>query len=316
MSGPAADPESILAAVERLRGGGVVAFPTETVYGLGADAMRPDAIKLIFKLKGRPSDRPLTLHVSDAEMARRCVATWTDRAEELASRFWPGPLTMVLPRGPMVPDEAVAGALDVGVRCPDHPAALALISAFGGPLVAPSANRSDHLPPTTPADVRAEFKDADLFLLDAGACVGGVESTVLRLGAASGKPDRILRRGPIGPEELGGDVVEQPQIRHGADSAGLYRVFEIDAWPSPIEHAPGEVVVIACANADLASIDTPYRFIELPAEADACAARLYTALREAESINPSRIAIALPTGEGALWDAIRDRIERFAQRRP
>ncbi|MGQ0628206.1 MAG: L-threonylcarbamoyladenylate synthase, partial [Phycisphaerales bacterium] len=190
----------IMSAAERLRAGGLVAFPTETVYGLGADAFNPRAVDAVFTAKGRPSHNPLIVHVSGPDMAQALVADWTPAADALARRFWPGPLTLVLPRSRSVLDAVTAGGPTVAVRSPDHPTAIALLFAFGGPLVGPSANRSGGVSPTCAAHVRAGFDSSEVTVLDGGTCPTGIESTVLSL-ATPAAPE-VLRPGVIGPAEL------------------------------------------------------------------------------------------------------------------
>ncbi|MEO1128210.1 MAG: L-threonylcarbamoyladenylate synthase, partial [Planctomycetota bacterium] len=197
-------------AVRTLRAGDVVAFPTETVYGLGADARNADAVRRVFALKGRPSNNPLIVHVADIEMARTVVRTWTPHAMELATRHWPGPLTLVLERTDGIPDVVTGGGSTVAVRCPDHPAALELLRAFGGPLVAPSANLSGTISPTTAAHVRAAFED--VLVLDGGPCRAGIESTVVSLIDA---PPRVLRPGALPPEQLGIGTDAAPPTQGG-----------------------------------------------------------------------------------------------------
>ena len=199
MSASRVEPAQIDAAVARLRAGDVIAFPTETVYGLAADALDPAAVARLFELKGRAPDKPISVLVPDIEAAKTLVACWPARAQELAQRHWPGPLTLVLPKGPGIPDLVTAGAATVGLRCPAHPIALALIKAFDRPIAAPSANKSGTDEPRIAADVRAAFPD--LLILDGGPCTLGTPSTVLRLDDVTG--DQILREGALSREDLG-----------------------------------------------------------------------------------------------------------------
>ena len=173
---------------ELLRRGELVAFPTETVYGLGADATNQTAVRKIFAAKGRPSTNPLIVHIADAAIAQRYASAWDERAEKLAMHFWPGPLTLVLPKSAEIVDEVTAGLPSVGLRVPDHPLALELLRAFGGAVAAPSANRSNRISPTLADHVRQEFGDAIPLIIDGGPCRVGIESTVLDL---TGEP-RIL----------------------------------------------------------------------------------------------------------------------------
>jgi L-threonylcarbamoyladenylate synthase len=186
----------IAAAAEKIRRGEVVAFPTETVYGLGANALDADAVRRIFKAKGRPSDNPLIVHIADESMLKSLVARVPRTAKALMKRFWPGPLTIVFARSAAVPDEVTAGLDTVAVRMPAHEIALELIRASGVPIAAPSANRSGRPSPTTAAHVREDF--ARLTILDGGPAQHGVESTVI---AVDGTP-RVLRVGAITLEQL------------------------------------------------------------------------------------------------------------------
>ena len=180
-----------------IKAGEVVAFPTETVYGLGADALNPLAIKKVFEIKGRPADNPLIIHVSTREEAFELAQNVPEKARMLMDHFWPGPLTLVLPGVARIPDIATAGLETVALRMPDHPLALELLR-LTGPLVAPSANKSGRPSPTKPEHVREDFGD-DIAVIDGGATRVGLESTVLD---CSRTPWQILRPGAVGPEEI------------------------------------------------------------------------------------------------------------------
>ena len=189
-----ADPAAIRAAVNILRNGGLVAFATETVYGLGADATNPEAIRRVYQAKGRPPTNPLIVHVIDEAMAMRYTTHWPVAAQILARAFWPGPLTLVVPRGPSIAPQVSADLDTIGVRSPNHALAQSLLRAFDGPIAAPSANRSNRISPTTAEHVRAELGDAVDLILDGGACQVGIESTVVDV--SSTRP-AILRPGSI-----------------------------------------------------------------------------------------------------------------------
>src|SRR6266849_8996313 len=171
--------EEIKKAANILRAGGLVAFPTETVYGLGANALDAAAVRKIFALKGRPQTSPLIVHVASVEQARALTAEWPGDAERLARKFWPGPLTIVVAKNAAIPDEVTAGLSTVGLRMPQHPVALALLREAGFPIAAPSANRFTQLSPTTAQHVREAFGEETPFLLDGGPCEVGLESTVV-----------------------------------------------------------------------------------------------------------------------------------------
>jgi L-threonylcarbamoyladenylate synthase len=194
-----ADSQSIEAAAACLRAGGMVAFPTETVYGLGADAGNGEAVARLYAAKDRPAFNPLIAHVADLEAARR-LAEFDAAAEDLAAAFWPGPLTLVLPKRPGcgVADLALAGLDSVALRVPDHPVASALLKAFKGPVVAPSANRSGHVSPTCPAHVLADLRGRIDMVIDGGTCDVGVESTIVSL---LGEPT-LLRPGGLAREQI------------------------------------------------------------------------------------------------------------------
>lgn len=326
----------IAEAVRRLRAGGVVAFPTETVYGLGADALNESAVRRVYELKGRPANNPLIVHVSDAAMAERLAGAgeWPARARELAARFWPGPLTIVVKKAARVPGIVTAGGGTVALRCPDHPVALELLRAFGGPMVGPSANPSGRISPTTAAHVRAAFDEREVMVLDGGACARGIESTVVSVvddGAA-----RVLRLGAIGAEELGIEGGARAAKSHaaGAGAGGApmpspgmlashyaprarVMLFAREEAALIAERARGEVRgVVVLAIGAMPALAAPSRVTQMPREAAAFAARLYAALHEADAMNPAWIAVEIPEGVGGVWDAVRDRLSRAAAERP
>ena len=201
MTESAVSADQIAHAAQHLGRGGLVAIPTETVYGLGADARQPLAVRRIFAAKGRPLGHPLIAHLPSLDWMSRWTLT-NPAAEALAARFWPGPLTLILPRTEAVPDEVTGGLPTVGIRMPRHPVAQALLAAHGAPIAAPSANRFGRISPTQAAHVRAEFGariDEDILLLDGGSCPVGVESTIVDL---SGDRPALLRPGAISPDEI------------------------------------------------------------------------------------------------------------------
>lgn len=223
------DPASIARAAGVLRNGGLVAFPTETVYGLGANALDADAVARIYAAKGRPAWNPVISHVASVADARALVAVWPDSAERLATAFWPGPLTLVLPRGAGVPAISSAGLDAVAVRMPAHPVALALIAAAGVPVAAPSANRFTRVSPTTAQHVVESLGDRVDLVLDGGSCAVGIESTVCDL---SGALPTLLRPGMISraaiESVLGGSVQLASLERLSADDGS-----------APSQHSPG-----------------------------------------------------------------------------
>lgn len=321
-------PEEIAAAIARLRDGGIVAFPTETVYGLGADAFNPKAVARVFELKGRPANNPLIVHVSSAAMAREVVASWPRTAEALAEAFWPGPLSIVLPKSTRVPSIVTAGGANVAVRCPEHPLTLALIETLGTPLVGPSANPSGRTSPTCAEHVRASFTERDVLVLDGGVCRRGIESTVLQLLPAP----KILRPGVIGAGAIE-RIVGSSVSRFAADSSALseplaspglleqhyaphtpaYLVGEHQV-DEAISRVPGPVVVV---TASAVQVRSPHLVEPMPPDAESYAAALYATLRRADDHRAATILVVAPDtaiGEPAIWDAIMDRLSRAARR--
>jgi len=297
---------SIKEAAEIIRTGGLVAFPTETVYGLGANALDRVAIQKIFETKGRPETSPLIVHVASGEMAREIVAEWPPLAEELARLWWPGPLTLVLPKKTLVPDNVTAGLPTVGVRMPNHPVALALIEAAGVPVAAPSANRFTGLSPTTADHVRTAFGDA-VPVLEGGPCIVGIESTVV---AIEGDKLKLLRPGMI---SLG-------EIEQAAAQAG-------EAHPSPGMHekhySPRTRLILVRSASELpdrtgayvwrAALGPAARSVRMPLDAQPYAAQLYRVLHQLDAENWPWIAVEMPP-DTPDWSAIRDRLQRAAGR--
>lgn len=305
------DAASLTRVASLLRAGEVVAFPTETVYGLGADAMNPAAVAKIFAAKNRPADNPLIAHIDDAAMLEGLAARVDDVARALMDAFWPGPLTLVFPKAAGVPDIVSAGLSTVAVRMPSHPAALALIRAAGTPVAAPSANRSGRPSPTTAAHVLADMDGRIPLILDGGACEVGVESTVLDV---SGGVPMVLRPGGVTVEELRGVV---PEVR--VDQAVLAPLAAGEQARSPgMKHrhyaprarvkivsgeaeavitrlcalyeeadAAGLRPVVLCSDGHVAAYGGR-RTRTLGGDADAMAAGLFAALRalDAEGLDP------------------------------
>jgi L-threonylcarbamoyladenylate synthase len=306
----------ITQAVSILRRGGLVAFPTETVYGLGADATNPLAVRGIFAAKGRPSTNPLIVHVASVEVARRYATHWRMIADQLAARFWPGPLTLVLPKTDAIVAEVSAGLSTVGLRVPNHPLALELLRDFDGPIAAPSANRSNHISPTQAAHVRAELGDRVDLILDGGPCSVGIESTVLDV---SGDRPRILRPGGIsqiqiesiiGPVEVFAGQVDRSIAavspgQHERHYSPRTQAF----WFSPdkYDQIPKSRAVVM-AISPLAACDG-IEMIRMPGNAERYARELYRTLRELDERGFDAIYIQIPPGISE-WDAVRDRIRR------
>lgn len=294
------------AAASAIRGGGLVLMPTETVYGLAADAGNARAVAAVYEAKGRPSFNPLIAHVADLEMARR-IARFDDRAEALARRFWPGPLTLVLPAGDTqaVCDLARAGLETVAVRAPAHPLAHALIEAVGGPVVAPSANRSGRPSPTTFADAVEETGGAAAAALDGGPCGIGLESTVVALLDAP----RLLRPGAVTRAEI--EAVVGPLAEAEADAKrSPGRLARHYAPNAPVRldaraPEPGEAWLSFGPGAP-----GPYN-LSPAGDLREAAANLFAYLRAADRTGPAGIAVAPIPHEG-LGEAINDRLKRAA----
>jgi L-threonylcarbamoyladenylate synthase len=315
-------PEAIAAGVRELVAGGLVAFPTETVYGLGADAFDAEAVERIFVFKGRPPGNPLIVHVSGVEMARRVVTDWSADAETLAKAFWPGPLTLVLPGSPDLPGAVTAGGRTVGVRCPDHPVALALIEASGLALVGPSANPSGRVSPTTADHVAAGFPASDLLVIDGGACRAGIESTVLDLTA---DPPRVLRAGVIGAEAIATALeraVSGAAHEHSGDrqnpvaSPGLLGPHYQPRTPVGLvtdagQAASGTVLIAWSVDRHPAGGVC----LAIPAEPGGYAAALYARLHDADRCGAARILIERPVRPNkseflGIFRAIEERLIR------
>lgn len=312
---------SLERAAKALRAGKLVAFPTETVYGLGAHALDAKAVARIFEVKRRPRTSPLIAHVHSIEAARALVTQWPDAAQRLAEAFWPGPLTLVLPRHPSVPDIVTGGGDFVGVRMPNHPVALALIQAAGVPVAAPSANRFTQISPTTAEHVRAGLgSDVDV-ILDGGACAVGIESTVLGLYADGpvllrpGGVDAAAIEAILGqPVKLPGSAPAQGEA-HAAPGMHFRhyspRTMTLTAHPA-MELPSGEGALLTHRPEHFAGLAVAHREV-LPAAPAEYAQRLYAALHELDAHHYDWIAIDLPPDEPS-WHAVRDRLKRAIAR--
>jgi L-threonylcarbamoyladenylate synthase len=317
---------ALMRAADVLRAGGLVAIPTETVYGLAAVATDAAAVRSIFAAKERVATNPLIVHVADVAMARRLAAEWPESAEALATALWPGPLTLVVPRGPGIPDEVTAGGPTVALRCPAHRLTRRLIRLLGAPLAAPSANRSLAVSPTTAAHVLDSLGARVDLVLDGGPCAHGIESTVVDCTVS---PPRVLRPGPVSAARLsttlgvevgaaGSDAETGPVrspgrlARHYAPRTPLEsparpaeRVATLlssgvrvgwltcDAVAEPLASSPGLVVMA------------------MPADPAAYAARLYAALHELDALGLDAL-VADPLPDTDAWRAVRDRLQRAA----
>ncbi len=316
------DPARIEEAVALLNAGELVAFPTETVYGLGADARNPVAVARIFAAKGRPVSHPLIIHVSGLAAAREWIADLPDTARRLADAFWPGPLTIVLPKAADVSAVVTGGQSTVALRAPAHPVARALLAAFGGGIAAPSANRYGRISPTRAADVREELGDRVALVLDGGDCEVGLESTIV---ACLGGRVTFLRPGAVSRSQLR-DVVGQVADADAASprAPGRDRSHYAPRTPLSIvdaQHLREEVerglaaaerlAVLARSSAPVASERLTWRRLG-PRPADYGRA-LYATLRELDRVGAARILVEdVPDDEP--WAAIADRLRRAAAR--
>ena len=296
-------------AAEILRSGGLIVFPTETVYGLGANALDADAVRKIYALKGRPSNSPLIVHVASIEQARDLAAEWPEEAEHLAREYWPGPLTMVVPKKSIIPDAVTAGLPTVGVRVPRHPVALDLLRAVGLPIAAPSANRFTQLSPTTAAHVCEAFGEQTPFLLDGGACEVGIESTVIAVtkeGLEVLRPGMTIVENATGLTELESHAapVHRSPGQHKKHYSPKTRVVLVTGGRLPKE---GRGAYLSSA-ADVSENSITQR---MPANPGDYARDLYKALHELDGKNLDWIAIELPP-KTLEWAAIRDRLTRAA----
>jgi len=313
----ASDDAGIRLAAERIRQGGVAAFPTETVYGLGASTFDPAALREVYGLKGRPSDNPLIAHVVDAVDARRLVREWDRRCSRLAAAFWPGPLTLILPRATEVPDDAVAGMPTIAVRSPMHPVARSLLYAVGGPVSAPSANRSGHVSPTTAEHVMRDFAAAqDLLVLEGGRAGFGIESTVLDL---SGERPVIRRPGSVTADDLRRflGTVEVAHATQQGVSPGTSLIHYAPDVPATMVPTARLAVFLASLREPAAvlampgtEVRAPHRVICMQPDAEGYARMLYAGLREAEASGLSQIVIEEPPGRDGVWLAVLDRLRR------
>jgi L-threonylcarbamoyladenylate synthase len=323
----------VVDAVSVLRRGGLVAFPTETVYGLGADAASPEAVARIFAVKGRPRNHPLIVHLAEAVAVKEWAADVPPDAWALAEAFWPGPLTLILPRGHRVPDAVTGGAGTVGLRVPAQPLALELLEAFGGGVAAPSANRFGRVSPTTAAHVRADLGTAVDLVLDGGPCTVGVESTIVDLSRGVA---RVLRLGGLSVEALAEVLGHAVEVTAVAAGTAATTAAPADAVPAPgtlsSHYAPAARVEVLTAEsvaaraADLlgkghrVGLLAPQRLEGLPPGLDALppaggpqayAQCLYQRLREADRRGLD-VLLAVPPPETGIGAAVTDRLRRAA----
>ena len=326
------DPEAIAEAAQRIRAGELVGFPTETVYGLGADASNDAAVALIFAAKGRPSDHPLIVHVASAAQVTDYASEVQDFAERLIAAFWPGPLTLILPRRAGVAAAAAGGQNSIGLRCPAHPVALALLKACGTGLAGPSANRFGRVSPTTALHVQEELGDG-LMVLDGGPCAVGIESTIVdctrgrpvllrpglltraQLEAACGQPvlDKdapVSVAAPRASGTLESHYAPNARVRL-MDALALQTALdalEANNSAAAAQISPGLVAVYARCTL---RVSTPALHRQMPDEAAAAAQQLFAVLRELDALGVSQIWVQAPP-DAPEWDGVRDRLSRAA----
>ena len=318
-------------AADVLRRGGLVAIPTETVYGLAADALDEAAVEGIFRAKGRPATNPLIVHVADVAMARSLAAPWPEMAERIAAALWPGPVTVVVPKAPSIPDVVTAGGPTVALRCPAHPLARRLIERSGIPLAAPSANRSEQVSPTTAHHVLESLGSKVGLILDGGPCERGIESTVIDCTVT---PPRILRPGPLTRSDLEA-AVGGPVIWPAADDAATTgparspgsrarhycpkTALELPADPAARVQAHlaagrrvGWLVLVADERARALAGSRDLVAVPMPTDPAAYARQLYATLHALDQRQLDRIVADPPPADEA-WRAVADRLSRAAE---
>lgn len=318
-------PNELDRAVAALRGGQLVAFPTETVYGLGADAANETAVRRIFAAKGRPADHPLIVHLPGVAALNDWARNISPLAWQLAARFWPGPLTMILPKALHVPDIVTGGQPSIGLRIPDHPVAVALLRAFNGGIAAPSANRFGRISPTLAEHVQAELGDAVALIIDGGPCRVGLESSIVDL---TGEQPVLLRPGHISASQIAevlGIPMAQSQ-RSTTRAPGMLashyapltttRIVDSDALLPAIEALLRQELRVAVLARQPAPIEDPRVFWQLAAhDPKRYAHDLYAYLRQLDALQYDRLLVeAVP--EGDAWLAVRDRLRRAAYTAP
>ncbi|MCG5072889.1 L-threonylcarbamoyladenylate synthase [Paraburkholderia tagetis] len=332
LSGPQPAAADIEQAAALLDAGELVAFPTETVYGLGGDAASPEAVARIYAAKGRPANHPVIVHLPPGGDPRYWAAEWPEAAQKLVDAFWPGPLTLIVKRHARIPDAVSGGQDSVGLRCPSHPVAQQLLAAFSkrrgghGGVAAPSANRFGHVSPTTAQHVREEF-GATVHVLDGGPCDVGIESTILDL--SRGFP-ALLRPGHVSPHDIARVLGEAPRLPDGSDAtapraSGTLKAHYAPRTPlallpfealEPLLAAArdaGETVALVArgSRAGAWASAANVHFVAAPEEPQAYARELYGLLRALDRANVSRILIEkLP--ETIEWIAVNDRLGRAA----
>ena len=326
---PALFGAAVKRAAKLLRAGEVVALPTETVYGLAANALDEQAVAKIFQIKGRPSNNPIIVHIAGVPMAGRCVAAWPDLAEKLARAFWPGPLTLVLPRAQEIPDLVTAGGATVGIRWPSHPFIQAVIRECGFPLAAPSANLSNRVSPTNARHVAGQLGDKISLIVDGGQAQVGIESTVLDLTVS---PPQVLRPGMIHAESIAavcGEVQNPKSKDHNRDatlrSPGLLaKHYSPKAKLLVLNWRDDGNLLEQIRNSQFAirncfvithtHIPSGEKFAGvsvIPHDAEAFARAIYAELHRCDEAGAELVVVEAPP-ESPEWSGIADRLRRAA----
>jgi L-threonylcarbamoyladenylate synthase len=320
--------KAVRQAVELLRAGEVVALPTETVYGLAANALDAKAVSKIFKVKGRPAHNPIIVHVASVEMAKQCAAKWPATADKLAKSFWPGPLTLVLPRAKEIPDIVTAGGTTVGIRWPSHPFIQAVIRECGFPLAAPSANLSGCVSPTNAGHVRKQLDGKISLIVDGGQSQVGIESTVLDLTVS---PPQILRPGMIHEESLaavcgdvtsdkwrvtGKNLLRSPGLleKHYSPKAKLIVLSwqnDADLKSQLVTRHLSPVTCHIIAHTRLPSVEGFARVSVIPHDVKAFARAIYAELHRCDEMGAKLIVVEAPPALPE-WLGIADRLRRAA----
>ena len=322
--------------MDLLKRGEIIALPTETVYGLAANALDPAAVARVFEVKGRPANNPVIVHVGSMSMARECVSHWTETAEKLAEAFWPGPLTLVLPKSKQIPDIVTAGGLTAGIRWPNHQLTQAVIQACGFPLAVPSANVASALSPTTAEHVRKNLDGKIPLIVDGGPAGVGIESTVLDL---TSEPPRVLRPGMIHAESLDAVLGSEQVTEEGGDSQAsaangqplrspgqLPKHYapkarlEVWLWPdaAALKSSISKLGVSTSKTYIIAHTGSPSNegfggVSVLPRNPEAFARAIYAELHSCDQRGAELIVVeAVP--EEAAWHGIADRLRRAASR--
>jgi len=318
--------DQIAEGVKLLRRGKLVAFPTETVYGLGADASNPEALERLYQAKGRPARHPVIVHIADVDQLKeRCIDV-PESAFVLAAKFWPGPMTLVLKRAPQVLDQITGGRDTIGIRIPNHPFALALLKEFKGGLAAPSANKFGRLSPTRAIDVEKEFGEEVALVLEGGPCEVGIESTIVDL---TGSQPRILRPGMISKDDL------QDALQCGVEDTSHSRDPNLESFAPgtlPSHYAPSTPVVLKSAKELANFVESELRgrrkisvlsvstkpikrsgllWITAPPNPERYARMLYANMRELDSFGAAMIVVEIPPDDSS-WTGICDRLTRAA----